>query len=85
MPSPFEDYIAPVEELYLDIDLSNLAPGTTRDGSEVMIDRYTFESNWKSVYENFAINVNHEGFVHEDYKASPNVPRGDTARQTYLY
>ena len=72
---PFEDYIAPVEKLYSEIDLSNLEPGTNRDGSEVLIDRYTFESNWKSVYENFAINVNHEGFVHEDYKAAPNVPR----------
>ena len=55
--------------------MSNLAPGTSRDGSEVLIDRYTFESNWKSVYENFAINVNHEGFVHDDYKTAPNVPR----------
>ena len=72
---PFEDYIAPVEELYAEIDLSNLAPDMSKDGRKVMIDRYTFESNWKSVYENFAINVNHEGFVHEDYKAAPNVPR----------
>ena len=72
---PFEDYIAPVAELYSELDLSNLAPGTSRDGSEVLIDRYTFESNWKSVYENFAINVNHEGFVHDDYKTAPNVPR----------
>ena len=72
---PFEEYIAPVEELYSEIDLSNLTPGTSKDGSKVLIDRYTFESNWKSVYENFAINVNHEGFVHDDYKTAPNVPR----------
>ena len=70
-----------MEELYADIDLSNLAPDTGNDGSEVMIERYTFESNWKSVYENFAINVNHEGFVHEDYKAAPNVPRVTPAGQ----
>ena len=71
----FQDYISPVEELYASVDLSNLTPGMNDAGTEVVIDRYTFESNWKNVYENFAINVNHEGFVHRDYKESLNVPR----------
>ncbi len=71
----FEEYIAPVEELYADIDLSNLVVATNKDGSEAMIDRFTFDANWKNVYENFAINVYHEGFTHDEYKAAPNVPR----------
>ncbi len=71
----FKDYIAPVEDLYAKVDLSTLTPGTNKDCTEVVIDRYTFESNWKSVYENFGININHEGFVHRDYKESLNVPR----------
>lgn len=71
----FKDYIAPVEDLYANVDLSTLTPGTNKDGTEVVIDRYTFESNWKSVYENFGININHEGFVYRDYKESLNVPR----------
>ena len=71
----FEEYIAPVEELYADVDISGLVVATTKDGSEAMIDRFTFDSNWKNVYENFAINVYHEGMVHDEYKAAPNVPR----------
>ena len=71
----FDQYIAPVDALYAEADLSGLVTATTLDGSEAMIDRFTFEGNWKSVYENFAINVNHEGCVHTEYKAAPNVPR----------
>ena len=63
----FKDCIAPVEDLYANVDLSTLTPGTSKDGTEVVIDRYTFESNWKSVYENFGININHEGFVHREF------------------
>ena len=72
---PFKEFIAPVEELYADIDMSDLKPGLTKDGDQVYINRAEFESNWKSVYENFAINVYHEGFVHVGYKVAPNVPR----------
>ncbi len=81
---PFADYIAPVEDLYSDIDLSDLKPGRTKEGDQVFVERAIIESNWKSVYENFAINVYHEGFVHEGYKAAPNVPRvTDDGEKTY--
>ncbi len=82
--APFADYIAPVEELYGDMDLSDIKPGLTKKGDEVFVERAIIESNWKSVYENFAINVYHEGFVHPGYKAAPNVPRVTSdGRKTY--
>ncbi len=71
----FDEYIAPVEELYGAMDLSDITPGLNKAGDQVFIERAVIESNWKSVYENFAINVYHEGFVHAGYKAAPNVPR----------
>ncbi len=81
---PFADYIAPVEDLYRDMDLSDIKPGLTKEGDQVFIERAVIESNWKSVYENFAINVYHEGFVHRGYKAAPNVPRvTDDGKKTY--
>ncbi|OQX16374.1 MAG: hypothetical protein BWK73_04035 [Thiothrix lacustris] len=42
-------------------------------------------TNWKTHYENWAINVLHEGFTHEIYAESPQIPRVNAdGEKTYV-
>lgn len=71
---PFEEYIAPVLALFRDRDLSGL--GVTVDSTgEPFTASYPYAGNWKTYMENTCINVLHEGFVHQLYRDSPDVPR----------
>jgi phenylpropionate dioxygenase-like ring-hydroxylating dioxygenase large terminal subunit len=63
-------------------------PHSTPPGSDSAdgdgIHRFLAKANWKPLWENYAPNVYHEGFVHEQYRRSAHVPRvDDQARKTY--
>ena len=67
----FDRYMQPVTDYCADLDLQRLAPGHDEHG-QPRIDRLTIRANWKTVYENYAPNVYHEGFVHAQYRRSPH-------------
>lgn len=75
-PESFDSYIAPVTELYANVDLSPLGTALSASGQAATTWLH-FDANWKTVYDNFAININHEAFVHPLYDRAPNVPRVD--------
>ena len=70
----FDDFIAPLKERYLDIDLESLTIGCGENGL-ARIDYAQWLGNWKTHHENACINVYHENFVHAAYRASNHVPR----------
>jgi choline monooxygenase len=74
-PPSFSEFIAPLEERLTGFDLSNLAIGLTELSDRPDIDRLEMGGNWKTVFENACMNVYHEGFVHDAYRKSPDVPR----------
>ena len=71
---PFEEYIAPVLALFRGRDLGGLEVTTQPDGKPFS-STYVSEGNWKTYMENTCINIYHEGFVHQLYRDSPDVPR----------
>ena len=78
----FDRYLQPVSDYCADLDLERLAPGRDEHG-QPRIDRLTIRANWKTVYENYAPNVYHEGFVHAQYRRSPHTPRVKDGHKTY--
>ena len=73
-PLSFTDYVAPVERAMNEYDLTNCRPGIDKDGN-VYNSRTYVQTNWKTYFENACLNVLHENFVHELYRASSEVPR----------
>ncbi|MGH6881082.1 MAG: aromatic ring-hydroxylating oxygenase subunit alpha [Hypericibacter sp.] len=76
--APLEQYLAPLTALFADHDLSGLEMAMDApegDGVHHVLAR----ANWKPLWENYAPNVYHEGFVHEMYRQSKYVPRVDAA------
>lgn len=53
------------------------------DGGPIAREGRILATNWKTYLENAAINVLHEGFTHESYRRSPEVPRVKDGRKTY--
>lgn len=78
-----EEFLAPMIEFYADYDFSNLGMAfDSADGDG--IHRFRARANWKALWENYAPDVYHEGFVHAMYRKSAHVPRVDKAgRKTY--
>jgi choline monooxygenase len=76
-------FLAPVMALFEDFDFSTLEMANDSvDGDG--IHRFFTKANWKPLWENYAPNVYHEGFVHEQYRRSAHVPRVDAqARKTF--
>ncbi len=70
----FEEHVAPLAEILEEFDLDRLgaAPG---DDGRVEVFESVVAGNWKTFVENDCVNVLHESFTHEMYRASPNVPR----------
>jgi choline monooxygenase len=69
-------YLAPLIALFEDFDFSTLEMADdSADGDG--IHRFDAKANWKPLWENYAPNVYHEGFVHEQYRRSAHVPRVD--------
>ncbi|MGA2564458.1 MAG: SRPBCC family protein [Steroidobacteraceae bacterium] len=81
--APLPVFLAPLMALFEDFDFSTLAMANdSADGDG--IHRFSAKANWKSLWENYAANVYHEGFVHEQYRRSAHVPRADDqARKTF--
>jgi len=72
--APLPVFLAPLIALFEDFDFSTLEMADdSADGDGVH--RFVARANWKSLWENYAANVYHEGFVHEQYRRSAHVPR----------
>ena len=80
---PLPAFLAPLMILVEDFDFSTLELAMdSADGDG--IHRFHAKANWKPLWENYAPNVYHEGFVHEQYRRSAHVPRVDgQARKTF--
>jgi choline monooxygenase len=76
-------FLAPLVALFEDFDFSTLELAMdSADGDG--IHRFHAKANWKPLWENYAPNVYHEGFVHEQYRRSAQVPRVDgQGRKTF--
>jgi choline monooxygenase len=77
------EFLAPLTALFEDFDFSTLGlANDSADGDG--IHRFFAKANWKPLWENYAPNVYHEGFVHEQYRRSSHVPRvDDQGRKTF--
>jgi choline monooxygenase len=76
-------FLGPLIALFEDFDFSTLEMANDSADGEG-IHRFRAKANWKPLWENYAPNVYHEGFVHEQYRRSAHVPRvDDQARKTY--
>ena len=69
-----DDHLAPLYRLLDDYDLDQAV-----QVEDVNLDfarrGRTVDGNWKTYLENASINILHEGFTHEAYRKSPEVPR----------
>jgi choline monooxygenase len=76
-------FLGPLTAIFEDFDFSTLEMANdSADGDG--IHRFFAKANWKPLWENYAPNVYHEGFVHEQYRRSAHVPRvDDQARKTF--
>jgi choline monooxygenase len=73
-PGSFAEFIAPIERQFNEYDFDVLAVGTDQEGAPLVTD-HDRRCNWKTFYENSALNILHENFVHDFYSISPEVPR----------
>ncbi|MFC7047955.1 aromatic ring-hydroxylating oxygenase subunit alpha [Emcibacter nanhaiensis] len=73
-PEDFGTFTAPIERQFSEYDLSIVAPGLDGEGIPI-VTTHERRCNWKTFYENSALNVLHENFVHDFYMVSPEVPR----------
>lgn len=70
----FTEQFTPLYQSLSDYRIDELKIG--RDAQNVLlIDQEDLKTNWKTHYENWAINVLHEGFTHEIYAESEQIPR----------
>lgn len=74
----FASAVAPLDQILTDYRMEEIAIESRKDGRPV-VERYTWNANWKTVLENTCLNVLHENFVHAAYRASPETPRVDEA------
>lgn len=80
----FERHLAPLRQLLSAYRVDDLDMGRGPEG-EPLVDAEDLATNWKTHYENWAVNVLHEAFVHEIYAESPQIPRVDEAgKKTYV-
>jgi len=77
-----DDHLAPMYRLLDEYDLDCAAP--VEDDDVLARAGRTVEANWKTYLENAAINILHEGFTHEAYRRSPDVPRVRDGERTFF-
>ena len=77
-----EDHLAPLYRLLDEYDLDRAVP--VEDDDVLARTGRTVDANWKSYIENAAINILHEGFTHEAYRQSPDVPRVRDGKRTFF-
>ena len=78
--APLPVLLAPLIRLFADLDFSTLEMANDSDDGDG-IHRFVARANWKPLWENYAANVYHEGFVHEQYRRSAHIPRVDALAQ----
>ncbi len=74
----FEQQFEPLNKALADYRIEELVIGRDEQG-DLLIDQEDLKTNWKTHYENWAINVLHEGFTHEIYAESTQIPRVNSA------
>ena len=80
----FDDWIQPLRSLFAGYRCDELLIGQDAGGMP-LLDGEALATNWKTHYENWAINVLHEGFTHEVYAASAQIPRVNAqGEKTYV-
>lgn len=71
-----ERHLVPVIKLLEDHELDSFQLAfDAPDGDGIQ--RRSPQVNWKTLWENYAVNVLHAGFVHEQYRRSPDMPMVD--------
>ena len=68
-----DDHLAPMYRLLDEYGLDRAVP--VEDDNVLARAGRTVDANWKTYLENASINILHEGFTHEAYRRSPDVPR----------
>ena len=77
-----DGHLAPLYRLLEEYDLDRATP--VEDDDILARAGRTVEANWKTYIENAAINILHEGFTHEAYRRSPDVPRARDGEKTFF-
>lgn len=76
----FTKQISPFSNALIDYRLDELKIGQDKTG-DLLIDQEHIKTNWKTHFENWAINVLHEGFTHDIYAESTQIPRVNSKRE----
>jgi choline monooxygenase len=76
-----EDYLKPLRKLLAAYDLDGLVQ--VEDDDRLAREGRIVKANWKTYLENAAINILHEGFTHESYRQSPDVPRAKAGKPAF--
>ncbi|PWQ99243.1 aromatic ring-hydroxylating oxygenase subunit alpha [Leucothrix arctica] len=80
----FEAHISPLKKILTGYRTGEMRIGLAADDT-LLIDQEHLATNWKTHYENWALNVLHEGFTHEVYHESSQIPRvNDNGEKTYV-
>ena len=78
-----EDHLAPLLRL---LDAYDLEQAVQVEDEKTNLARQgrTVNGNWKTYLENAAINILHEGFTHQAYRRSPEIPRVRDGKPTFF-
>ena len=77
-----DDHLAPMYRLLDEYALDVAVP--VEDDNVLARAGRTVAANWKTYLENASINILHEGFTHEAYRGSPDVPRVCGGERTFF-
>ena len=77
-----DDHLAPMNRLLDEYALDRAVP--VEDDNVLARAGRTVDANWKTYLENASINILHEGFTHEAYRGSPDVPRVCGGERTFF-
>ncbi|MDG2211768.1 MAG: aromatic ring-hydroxylating dioxygenase subunit alpha [Acidimicrobiales bacterium] len=70
----FDDHVAPLLALLDQVAVDDLRLARGSDGEPDVFEA-SIRTNWKTFVENDCLNILHESFTHDLYRASPEVPR----------
>jgi len=70
----FDDHVAPLLALLDQVAVDDLRLARGHDGEPDVFEA-SIRANWKTFVENDCLNILHESFTHDLYRASPEVPR----------
>ena len=77
-----DDHLAPMYRLLDEYALDRAVP--VEDDDVLARAGRTVDANWKTYLENASINILHEGFTHEAYRRSTDVPRVRGGDKTFF-